>query len=52
MEGQESGCCICSPLCVLCRKRADYLAAKKDVMDASNVALVLIGPGSVDQVSP
>ncbi|GLT89676.1 hypothetical protein SLE2022_076530 [Rubroshorea leprosula] len=35
--------------CVLCRKRADYLAAKKDVMDASNVALVLIGPGSVDQ---
>ncbi|KAH8505562.1 hypothetical protein H0E87_012694 [Populus deltoides] len=35
--------------CVLCRKRADYLAAKKDVMDASGVALVLIGPGSVDQ---
>ncbi|XP_058210759.1 thioredoxin-like protein AAED1, chloroplastic isoform X1 [Rhododendron vialii] len=35
--------------CVLCRKRADYLAAKKDVMDAAGVALVLIGPGSVDQ---
>ncbi|KAJ1395988.1 Thioredoxin-like superfamily [Sesbania bispinosa] len=35
--------------CVLCRKRADYLASKKDVMDASGVALVLIGPGSVDQ---
>lgn len=35
--------------CVLCRKRADYLAAKKDVMDASGVALVLIGPGSVEQ---
>lgn len=35
--------------CVLCRRRADYLAAKKDVMDASGVALVLIGPGSVDQ---
>ncbi|WOH06048.1 hypothetical protein DCAR_0625471 [Daucus carota subsp. sativus] len=35
--------------CVLCRKRADYLAAKKDVMDASGVALVIIGPGSVDQ---
>ncbi|XP_057438376.1 thioredoxin-like protein AAED1, chloroplastic [Lotus japonicus] len=35
--------------CVLCRKRADYLAAKKDLMDASGVALVLIGPGSVDQ---
>ncbi|XP_012082257.1 thioredoxin-like protein AAED1, chloroplastic [Jatropha curcas] len=35
--------------CVLCRKRADYLAAKKDIMDASGVALVLIGPGSVDQ---
>ncbi|XP_043815388.1 thioredoxin-like protein AAED1, chloroplastic isoform X2 [Manihot esculenta] len=36
--------------CVFCRKRADYLAAKKDIMDASGVALVLIGPGSVDQV--
>ncbi|CAN0926793.1 Thioredoxin-like protein AAED1, chloroplastic [Linum grandiflorum] len=35
--------------CVLCRKRADYLAAKKDVMDAAGVTLVLIGPGSVDQ---
>ncbi|CAL5422489.1 unnamed protein product [Camellia sinensis] len=35
--------------CVLCRKRADYLAAKKDIMDAAGVALVLIGPGSVDQ---
>ncbi|XVF55405.1 hypothetical protein PTKIN_Ptkin06aG0033500 [Pterospermum kingtungense] len=35
--------------CVLCRKRADYLASKKDVMDKSGVALVLIGPGSVDQ---
>ncbi|KAK7285110.1 hypothetical protein RJT34_19869 [Clitoria ternatea] len=35
--------------CVLCRKRADYLAAKKDIMDASGVALVLIGPGSIDQ---
>ncbi|KAJ4825973.1 hypothetical protein Tsubulata_007740 [Turnera subulata] len=36
--------------CVFCRKRADYLAAKKDVMDASGVALVIIGPGSVDQM--
>ncbi|KAI7997406.1 hypothetical protein LOK49_LG10G01841 [Camellia lanceoleosa] len=35
--------------CVLCRKRADYLAAKKDIMDAAGVALVLIGPGTVDQ---
>ncbi|XP_076889261.1 thioredoxin-like protein AAED1, chloroplastic [Bidens hawaiensis] len=35
--------------CVLCRKRADVLAAKKDRMDAAGVALVLIGPGSVDQ---
>ncbi|KAK4281434.1 hypothetical protein QN277_012928 [Acacia crassicarpa] len=35
--------------CVLCRKRADYLASKKDIMDASGVALVLIGPGSIDQ---
>nr|GMD67621.1 thioredoxin-like protein AAED1, chloroplastic [Ipomoea batatas] len=35
--------------CVLCRKRADYLAAVKDKMDAAGVALVLIGPGSVDQ---
>ncbi|XP_029124558.1 thioredoxin-like protein AAED1, chloroplastic [Cajanus cajan] len=36
--------------CVLCRKRADYLASKKDILDASGVALVLIGPGSIDQV--
>ncbi|XP_074350235.1 thioredoxin-like protein AAED1, chloroplastic isoform X2 [Apium graveolens] len=35
--------------CVLCRKRAAYLADKKDVMDASGVTLVIIGPGSVDQ---
>ncbi|KAJ4977987.1 hypothetical protein NE237_008767 [Protea cynaroides] len=35
--------------CVLCRRRADFLASKKDMMDASGVALVLIGPGSVDQ---
>ncbi|XP_038883589.1 thioredoxin-like protein AAED1, chloroplastic [Benincasa hispida] len=35
--------------CVFCRKRADYLASKKDLLDASGVALVLIGPGSIDQ---
>ncbi|XP_073045324.1 thioredoxin-like protein AAED1, chloroplastic, partial [Primulina eburnea] len=35
--------------CVLCRKRADYLANEKDKLDAAGVALVLIGPGSVDQ---
>ncbi|KAL6133331.1 hypothetical protein ACLB2K_065568 [Fragaria x ananassa] len=35
--------------CVFCRKRADYLASKKDIMDKSGVALVLIGPGSIDQ---
>lgn len=35
--------------CVLCRTRAAYLAAEKDKMDAAGVALVLIGPGSVDQ---
>ncbi|KAK6152422.1 hypothetical protein DH2020_015057 [Rehmannia glutinosa] len=35
--------------CVLCEKRADYLASEKDKMDAAGVALVLIGPGSVDQ---
>ncbi|RWR81777.1 thioredoxin-like protein AAED1, chloroplastic [Cinnamomum micranthum f. kanehirae] len=35
--------------CVLCRKRADFLASKKDIMDAAGVALVLIGPGSVEQ---
>ncbi|KAI3724515.1 hypothetical protein L2E82_36296 [Cichorium intybus] len=34
---------------VLYRKRDDMLAAKKDRMDTSSVALVLIGPGSVDQ---
>ncbi|KAK9158128.1 hypothetical protein Scep_004702 [Stephania cephalantha] len=36
--------------CVLCRKRADYLASVKDKMDKAGVALVLIGPGSVDQL--
>lgn len=35
--------------CVLCRKRADLLASKKEVMDAAGVALILIGPGSVEQ---
>lgn len=35
--------------CVLCRKRADYLGAKKEQMDASGVALILIGPGTVEQ---
>ncbi|KAE9590940.1 putative thioredoxin-like, peroxiredoxin-like FAM213/AAED1 [Lupinus albus] len=35
--------------CVFCRKRADYLASKKDIMDSSGVALVIIGPGSIDQ---
>ncbi|XP_016671122.1 thioredoxin-like protein AAED1, chloroplastic isoform X2 [Gossypium hirsutum] len=35
--------------CVFCRKRADYLASKKDVMDKSGAALVLIGPGSIEQ---
>ncbi|OEL22081.1 Thioredoxin-like protein AAED1, chloroplastic [Dichanthelium oligosanthes] len=35
--------------CVLCRKRADLLAEKQDVMQAAGVALVLIGPGSVEQ---
>lgn len=35
--------------CVFCRKRADYLASKKDIMDESGVALVLIGPGTIDQ---
>ncbi|KAL6142021.1 hypothetical protein ACLB2K_060305 [Fragaria x ananassa] len=38
--------------CVFCRKRADYLASKKDIMDKSGVALVLIGPGSIDQTLP
>ncbi|KAG8484023.1 hypothetical protein CXB51_023245 [Gossypium anomalum] len=37
--------------CVFCRKRADYLASKKDVMDKSGSALVLIGPGSIEQAS-
>ncbi|KAJ0983928.1 hypothetical protein J5N97_002284 [Dioscorea zingiberensis] len=35
--------------CVLCRKRADLLASEKELMDAAGVALVLIGPGSIDQ---
>ncbi|KAL4285322.1 hypothetical protein GQ457_16G023210 [Hibiscus cannabinus] len=35
--------------CVFCRKRADYLASKKDVMDKAGAALVLIGPGSIEQ---
>ncbi|CAM0145175.1 unnamed protein product [Urochloa decumbens] len=37
--------------CVLCRKRADLLADKQDVMQAAGVALVLIGPGSVEQAN-
>ncbi|CAM8892003.1 unnamed protein product [Rhodiola kirilowii] len=35
--------------CVLCRRRADFLAAEKDRMDASGVSLILVGPGSVEQ---
>ncbi|KAK3151276.1 hypothetical protein QOZ80_3AG0243870 [Eleusine coracana subsp. coracana] len=35
--------------CVLCQKRADLLASKQDVMQAAGVALVLIGPGNVEQ---
>ncbi|KAH9329230.1 hypothetical protein KI387_001338, partial [Taxus chinensis] len=35
--------------CVLCRKRADILASQKGTMDAAGVALVLIGPGSIEQ---
>ncbi|KAM0875613.1 hypothetical protein ACQ4PT_036718 [Festuca glaucescens] len=35
--------------CVLCRKRADLLAAKQDAMEAAGVSLVLIGPGTVEQ---
>ncbi|CAN6301294.1 unnamed protein product [Urochloa humidicola] len=35
--------------CVLCRKRADLLAEKQDAMQAAGVALILIGPGSVEQ---
>ncbi|KAG6523152.1 thioredoxin-like protein AAED1, chloroplastic isoform X1 [Zingiber officinale] len=35
--------------CVFCRKRADLLASKKELMDAAGVALVLVGPGTVEQ---
>ncbi|KAL8152673.1 hypothetical protein V2J09_010433 [Rumex salicifolius] len=35
--------------CVFCRKRADYLATKKEIMDAAGATLVLIGPGNIDQ---
>ncbi|KAL5725560.1 hypothetical protein ACHQM5_008694 [Ranunculus cassubicifolius] len=35
--------------CVFCRKRADYLASVKDKFDAAGVALILIGPGKVEQ---
>ncbi|XP_035544654.1 thioredoxin-like protein AAED1, chloroplastic [Juglans regia] len=35
--------------CVFCCKRADNLAAKKDIMDESSMALVVIGPGSIEQ---
>ncbi|KAG9453860.1 hypothetical protein H6P81_006764 [Aristolochia fimbriata] len=35
--------------CVLCGKRADFLASVKDKLDAIGVALILIGPGTVDQ---
>ncbi|XP_044375586.1 DNA topoisomerase 6 subunit A3 isoform X2 [Aegilops tauschii subsp. strangulata] len=35
--------------CVLCRKRADLLAAKQEAMEAAGVSLVLIGPGTVEQ---
>jgi len=35
--------------CVLCRKRADVLASQKSQMDAAGVALVLIGPGNIEQ---
>lgn len=35
--------------CVLCRKRADILASQKSQMDAAGVALVLIGPGNIEQ---
>ncbi|KAK1271739.1 hypothetical protein QJS04_geneDACA016195 [Acorus gramineus] len=35
--------------CVLCRKRADLLASRKETMDAAGVALILIGPGNVEQ---
>ncbi|MCO5564159.1 hypothetical protein L7F22_017815 [Adiantum nelumboides] len=35
--------------CVLCMKRADLLASRKDEFDAANVSLVIIGPGKVEQ---
>jgi len=35
--------------CVFCRKRADLLANKKDVMDDANVTLIIIAPGNVNQ---
>lgn len=35
--------------CLLCRKRASLLAASKAEMDAAGVALVIIGPGNVEQ---
>ncbi|CAL9085650.1 unnamed protein product [Musa acuminata var. zebrina] len=35
--------------CVFCRKRADLLASKKELMDSAGVALVLVGPGSTEQ---
>lgn len=35
--------------CVLCMKRADLLASRKDELDAVNVSLIIVGPGKVDQ---
>lgn len=35
--------------CVLCMKRADLLASRKDEIDAINVSLIIIGPGKVEQ---
>eukprot|EP00250_Pteridium_aquilinum_P009757 c18909_g1_i1 orf=146-922(+) len=35
--------------CVLCMKRADLLASRKDEFDAANVSLIIVGPGKVDQ---
>ncbi|KAF3790284.1 Thioredoxin-like protein AAED1 [Nymphaea thermarum] len=35
--------------CVLCRKRADLLASVKDKLDDCEAALVLIGPGNLEQ---
>ncbi|KAG7964612.1 hypothetical protein I3843_09G179100 [Carya illinoinensis] len=35
--------------CVFCRKQANYLATKKDILYASGVALVVIEPGSIDR---